>query len=116
MGFEALLQSGNISFFGYFGGQMKRYLLHAAHIVLMFSATKSLIAQQQSLSDCFGAFDLSFPVNQDGFSALELAADDAPVVRYLFEDQYTFWYRLTSNRTDTLKFTISNFYINKFLI
>ncbi len=108
MGFERFFESGNKSIFGYFGGKMKWFLFYTSHMVLMFSVVKGLKAQEQLLSDCFNALTVSFPIDNESFSSFHLAPDNAPVVHYLFEDQFTFWYQISAEVSGDLEFTISS--------
>lgn len=87
-------------------GKMKGYLISVANIALLWSVPQLAVAQERFMSDCFSALKIEVPFLSALPKTARLDSSDVTVVNYLVEDQYTFWYQISSATSDTLHYSV----------
>lgn len=86
---------------------MNRYLTFILNIALLWSGHEHAQCQSPVMTDCLSAFQVEFPLDTTAFK--ELVSDSGgqhPVLRYMSEDQFTYWYSIKANASDTLRYTV----------
>lgn len=87
--------------------KMNRYLTFILSIALLWSGNQRVQCQSHTLTDCLSAFQVEFPLDTNAFQ--QLVPDSGgqhPVLRYMSEDQFTYWYSIKANASDTLQYTV----------
>jgi len=87
-------------------GKMKGYLISVANIALLWSVPQLTVAQERFMSDCFSALKVEVPFTSNQQQNAGMDSLDVTVVNYLVEDQYTFWYQISSATSDTLHYSV----------
>lgn len=86
---------------------MKRYLTFLLNITLLWSGHDKGFSQTHVLTDCLSAFQVEVPTEMEAFQQLVPdTGDHYPVLKYLADDQFTYWYTIKANASDTLNFTV----------
>src|SRR6056297_2364994 len=86
---------------------MKRVLISFFGAMLLVAVPRLADGQAKVTEDCLRAFTVQLPLYSEAYASLPTdPAQNLPVLYYLPEDQYTFWYKIESDATDTLTYKV----------
>lgn len=86
---------------------MKSVIISVLCAVLLCSGPRLASGQSKVMEDCLEAFNVQLPLYSEAYASLPTdPAQNLPVLYYLPEDQYTFWYKIESDATDTLTYKV----------
>ena len=94
----------------YICSTLNRLLLISYSMWAAVGLTLPAVAQSQPSGghfSCIQAQEIKLPLSSNDFSDSQVLRNDVTVnaLYYLYQDKYTFWYKITSSVTDTLHFS-----------
>lgn len=87
---------------------MKQLICFFLLVKLFLLTTADVSGQKQVAADCFSALEVRVPINIEAFETKwEKEQEQSPTLYYMYQDQFTFWYRIQAEAGGDLNISIS---------
>lgn len=87
---------------------MKRLIYFFLIVGSLLWTAIEMSGQKQVAADCFSALEVVVPIDIDAFETKwEEEKEQSPTLYYMYQDQFTFWYRIQANATGILNISIA---------
>lgn len=87
---------------------MKRLICFILFVGSFLCTAVEMSGQKQVAADCFSALEVAVPIDIDSFETKwEEEKEQSPTLYYMYQDQFTFWYRIKANASGGLSISIA---------